>query len=129
MTKIFRQLNFLKCRYAVHFDLYQVFFVDSLIFQATGTDQPNIKILLSIDSSAFPVGTGPKHTEIWRSGYYPVAWTNTKYKMVYFNMGHNDMDYEGGTNKELSYTFKNEIQNKCILNALLWLGNNTSAKP
>ncbi|MGY4384071.1 hypothetical protein ACVWYN_001097 [Pedobacter sp. UYP24] len=84
---------------------------------------PNIKILLSIDSSSFPLGTGPKEYEIWHSGYYPVAWTNKKYKMVYVNMGHNDMDYEHGPiNKELSHTFDSEIQNKFIISSLLWLG-------
>jgi hypothetical protein len=85
---------------------------------------PDIKILLSIDPSSFPLGTGPKQHEIWHSGYYPVAWTNTKYRMVYFNMGHNDIDYEGKTNKTLSYTFGNPIQDKLILNSLLWLGKN-----
>ncbi len=84
---------------------------------------PDIKILLSIDSTSFPLGTGPKPHEIWHSGYYPVVWTNKNYKMVYLNMGHNIIDYENKTNKELSYTFKNEIQNKLILNALFWLGN------
>lgn len=82
---------------------------------------PAIKILLSIDSASFPLGTGPKPYEIWHSGYYPVVWTNTNYKMIYFNMGHNDMDYEKGTNKELSFTFENEIQNRLIINALQWL--------
>ena len=42
--------------------------------------------------------------------------------MMYVNMGHNDMDYDGGTNRTLSYTFANETQNKFILNTLLWLG-------
>jgi type 1 glutamine amidotransferase len=83
----------------------------------------DIKILLAIDSASFPLGTGPKPYEIWHSGYYPVVWTNTKYRMVYCNMGHNDMDYEGGTNKTLSFTFNNELQNKLIINSLLWLGN------
>jgi hypothetical protein len=86
---------------------------------------PSIKILLSIDSSSYPLGTCPKLSEIWHTGYYPVVWTNVSYKMVYFNMGHNDIDYEhkyDSTNKTLSYTFDNEIQNKLILNALLWLG-------
>jgi len=82
----------------------------------------NIKILLSIDSTSFPLGTGPKKHEIWHSGYYPVAWTNMNYKMVYDNMGHNDIDYENKTNKELSYQFANETQNKFVLNSLLWLG-------
>lgn len=83
---------------------------------------PDITILASIDSSSFPLGTGPKQHEIWHSGYYPVVWTNTRYKMIYFNMGHNDMDYEGKTNKELSQTFGNKAQDKFILDALLWLG-------
>lgn len=85
----------------------------------------NIKILVSIDSTSFPLGTGPKQSEIWHSGYYPVVWTNKNYRMIYFNMGHNDMDYEhkiDTTNKTLSHTFANKIQDKLIINSLLWLG-------
>ena len=88
------------------------------------TKNPDIRILLSVDSSSFPLGTGPKAYEIWHSGYYPVVWTNTKYKMIYVNMGHNDIDYENPPhNKELSFTFDNEIQNKLIINSLIWLGS------
>ncbi|MEZ2440217.1 ThuA domain-containing protein [Chitinophaga sp. RCC_12] len=83
---------------------------------------PDISILLSVDSSSFPLGTGPKQHEIWHSGYYPVVWTNKKYKMLYLNMGHNDIDYEHHTNKELSSTFANETQNRLILDALEWMG-------
>lgn len=83
---------------------------------------PDIKILLSIDSTSFPLGTGPKQHEIWHSGYYPVVWTNTKYNMLYVNMGHNDIDYENKTNKELSFQFGNDIQDKMIIDALMWLG-------
>ncbi len=81
----------------------------------------DIEILLSIDSSSFPLGTGPKPDEIWDAGDYPAVWTNRKYRMIYVNMGHNDMDYEhnGG---ELSFTFRNADQNRLILGALLWLG-------
>jgi hypothetical protein len=81
----------------------------------------DINILLSIDSTSFPLGTGPKPHEIWHSGYYPVVWTNTKYRMIYFNMGHNDMDY-GGTNTALSSTFSSEEENRLIVDAFLWLG-------
>jgi hypothetical protein len=88
------------------------------------TKNPDIKILLSIDSSSFPLGTGPKLHEIWHSGYYPVVWTNKKYKMLYVNMGHNDIDYEHHTNKELSLTFANKVQDQFIIDALLWLGKN-----
>jgi hypothetical protein len=81
----------------------------------------DIKILLSIDSTSFPLGTGPKLHEIWHSGYYPIAWTNTRYKMIYTNMGHNDMDY-GGTNRTLSSSFSSAEQDQFIIDALLWLG-------
>ena len=83
---------------------------------------PDIDILLSVDSTSFPLGTGPKPNEIWHSGYYPVVWTNKKYRMIYFNMGHNDIDYENKTNKTLSSTFSSAAQNKLIIQALLWLG-------
>ena len=81
----------------------------------------NIEVLLSIDSASFPLGTGPKPHEIWRSGDYPVAWTNKNYRMLYFNIGHNDMDYDGGTNRTLSSSFGSELQNQFILKALFWL--------
>jgi hypothetical protein len=83
---------------------------------------PDIKILVSIDSSSFPLGTGPKLYEIWHSGYYPVVWTNKNFRMLYINMGHNDIDYEHNSNKELSFTFGNENQDKMIIDALMWLG-------
>lgn len=88
----------------------------------------DIQILLLIDSTSFPLGTGPKQHEIWHSGYYPVVWTNKKYKMLYLNMGHNDIDYENKTNKELSFTFDNEIQNRLIIDGLMWLGSRDKGK-
>jgi hypothetical protein len=83
---------------------------------------PDIKIILSIDSTSFPLGNGPKQSEIWHSGYYPVVWTNKNYKMLYVNMGHNDIDYDNKTNKELSFQFGNDIQDKMIIDGLIWLG-------
>ena len=84
---------------------------------------PNIKVLVAIDSSSFPLGTGPKPQEIWHSGDYPVVWTNINYRMLYINMGHNDMDYENKTNRQLSSTFSSKTENKLIIQAVLWLGN------
>jgi hypothetical protein len=86
---------------------------------------PDIDILLAIDSTSFPLGTGPKPSEIWHRGYYPVVWTNRRYRMIYFNMGHNDIDYEhqyDTTNRTLSSTFSSATQNQLITDALLWLG-------
>tara|TARA_R110002012_G_scaffold317308_1_gene533323 strand:- start:5020 stop:5823 length:804 start_codon:yes stop_codon:yes gene_type:complete len=82
---------------------------------------PDIQILASIDPSSFPLGTGPKAHEIWREGYYPVIWTNKNYRMIYFNMGHNDMDYDGGTNETLSSTFESPDQERVFINSLKWL--------
>jgi len=83
----------------------------------------DIRVLLSIAPQSFPLGTGPKPHEIWHRGDYPVVWVNQRYKMMYVNMGHNDIDYEGKTNKELSFTFDNETQNRLIIDGLLWLGS------
>src|SRR5207237_8815594 len=79
---------------------------------------PDIDVLLSIDPTSFPLGTGPKPQEIWHSGYYPVVWTNKNYKMIYFNMGHNDIDYEhkdDATNRTWSDTQKNRIQHRMVM--------------
>ena len=60
------------------------------------------------------------------SGYYPVVWTNKNYKMIYLNMGHNDIDYEhkfGPTKSTLSHTLNNPIQDQLIIDGLLWLGH------
>ena len=83
----------------------------------------DIEVLVSIDDASFPLGTGPKPEEIWHEGYYPVVWTNRRFRMAYFNMGHNDLDYGHGTNRELSFTFGNEVQDRLILDCLLWLGH------
>jgi hypothetical protein len=86
---------------------------------------PAIDVLLSIDSTSFPLGTGPKPQEIWHSGYFPVAWTNRNYRMIYLNMGHNDIDYEhlyDSTNRTLSHTLGSPVQDRLIVEALLWLG-------
>jgi hypothetical protein len=87
----------------------------------------DIRILLSIDPSSFPLGTGPKAHEIWHSGYYPIVWTNTKYTMMYLNMGHNDIDYNG-SNRELSSSFSSASQNQLIIDGLLWLGSTSRVR-
>lgn len=89
---------------------------------------PDIDILLAIDSTSFPLGTGPKPHEIWHGGYFPVAWTNRNYRMIYMNMGHNDMDYEhkyGPDSRTLSHTLGNPVQDQFIIDGLLWLGRGT----
>nr|WP_308288220.1 ThuA domain-containing protein [Streptomyces corallincola] len=85
-------------------------------------NNPDIKILASVDPSSFPLGTDPNQT--WYSGYYPIIWTNTKYRMLYTNFGHNKMNYD--TNTALSSTFSSETQNRFMLDGLKWLGTGSS---
>ncbi|MCX5008012.1 RICIN domain-containing protein [Streptomyces sp. NBC_00638] len=86
---------------------------------------PDIKILASVDPSSFPLGTDPNQS--WYSGYYPILWTNTKYKMLYANFGHNAMNYT--TNTRLSSTFASETQNRFLLDGLKWLGGADNTTP
>ncbi|WP_239516721.1 MULTISPECIES: RICIN domain-containing protein [unclassified Streptomyces] len=78
----------------------------------------NIKVLASVDPTSFPLGTDPNQS--WYSGYYPILWTNTQYKMLYANFGHNAMDY--GSNTRLSSTFASPTQNGFLIDGLKWLG-------
>jgi uncharacterized protein len=65
----------------------------------------DVKVLVSLDSSNFPLGK----KDIILSGDLPVVWTNTKYKMVYMNMGHGDQ------------VLTEPIQNRMFSDALIWL--------
>jgi hypothetical protein len=82
---------------------------------------PDIEVLASIDPSSFPVGTDPAQS--WYSGYYPILWTNKRYKMLYANFGHEAMNYSAKT--ALSSTFADPVQDKFIIDGLLWLGGGT----
>lgn len=68
---------------------------------------PNIRVLMALDASDFPLGF--KNTLV-PGDDIPVAWTNTKYRMIYANMGHGNR------------IFTNPQQNRFFENALLWLG-------
>jgi len=85
-------------------------------------DNPDIDVLVSIDPTSFPLGTGPKPEEIWHNGDYPVVWTNRRYRMIYINMGRNDLDYNTHPSRELSSTFSSPDQNRLIIQSLQWLG-------
>jgi type 1 glutamine amidotransferase len=66
----------------------------------------NVKVLLSIAPESYPLGV----KTVIQGGDTPVVWTNTKFKMLYMNMGH--------SNK----IFSSEEQNMMITDAILWLG-------
>ncbi|MFD5030327.1 ThuA domain-containing protein [Streptomyces sp. NPDC058405] len=88
-------------------------------------NNPNIKTLASVDPVSFPLGTDPNQS--WYSGDYPIMWTNTNYKMIYANFGHNAMNYSTG--QTLSSTFGSETQNRFIIDSLKWLGTGEGGGP
>lgn len=68
-------------------------------------DNKDIKVLVTLDPANYPLGK----KDIIREGDIPVVWTNTKYKMLYMNMGHGDL------------IFTSPEQNQMFEDALLWL--------
>jgi hypothetical protein len=81
-------------------------------------NKSNVEVLLSVDPSSFPLGTDPGQS--WYDGYYPIAWTNTDFKMLYMNMGHEQMNY--GADTATSSTFDSATQDEMLMNAFRWLG-------
>src|SRR5215469_8387373 len=73
---------------------------------------PNVRILATLDPSNYPMG----FKDVLTGGDLPVVWTNTKYKMLYMNMGHGDK------------IFTSPVQNELINNAILWLGMGAAQK-
>jgi type 1 glutamine amidotransferase len=67
----------------------------------------SVQVLVTLNSSNFPLG----FKDVLLKGDIPVVWTNTKYRMIYMNMGHGDKIFADAT------------QNRMIENAVNWLGN------
>ncbi len=66
----------------------------------------HVKVLLTLDPKNYPIGLKDTIT----GGDLPVAWTNTRYRMIYVNMGHGDK------------IFDSSQQNTLFEDAILWLG-------
>ena len=66
----------------------------------------DIMVLVTMDPSNYPLGK----KDFITGGDTPVVWTNTRYKMVYMNMGHGDK------------VMTDALQNKMFSNAIMWLG-------
>ena len=66
----------------------------------------DVRVLATFDRSNYPIG----FKDVLTGGDLPVVWTNTKYKMLYMNMGHGDK------------IFTSPTQNQLIENAIHWLG-------
>lgn len=73
---------------------------------------PNVKVLATLDPSNYPIGL----KDVLLSGDLPVVWTNTKYRMIYTNMGHG------------SKITSDPTQNKLLENCIVWLGSGAKSK-
>jgi formylglycine-generating enzyme required for sulfatase activity len=69
-------------------------------------ENKNVKVLATLDPVNYPIGI----KDILTGGDTPVVWTNTKYNMVYINMGHGD------------FVMTDYFQNQMVTDALLWVG-------
>jgi YVTN family beta-propeller protein len=57
----------------------------------------DVRVLLTFDPSNYPLGL----KDVLTGGDLPVVWTNTKYKMIYMNMGHGDKIFTDATQNRL----------------------------
>src|SRR5262249_2798065 len=69
-------------------------------------DNKDIKVLVTLDPANFPLGK----KDTMHNTDVPVVWTNTRYKMLYMNMGHGDQN------------LSSPIQNQLFEDGLEWLG-------
>ena len=76
------------------------------IWKPSPRENPDVKVLLTLDPKNYPIGLKDTIT----AGDLPVVWTNTRFHMIYMNMGHGDKIFDSAD------------QNKLFENAVLWLG-------
>lgn len=68
-------------------------------------ENPDVEVLLSLSARNYPLGI----KDIVKWGDWPVVWTNTRYRMIYLNMGHGDLEFLDAT------------QNLLLVNAFRWI--------
>ena len=64
-----------------------------------------MEVLLSLSPKNYPLGI----KDVVNFGDFPIVWTNTKYRMIYLNMGHGDEEFIDAT------------QNLLFVNAFRWV--------
>lgn len=75
------------------------------IWKPSPRESKDVKVLLTLSPSNYPIGL----KDTIEGGDVPVVWTNTRYRMLYLNMGHGDQ------------IFTNDIQNRLLGAAISWL--------
>jgi type 1 glutamine amidotransferase len=65
----------------------------------------DVRVILTLSPSNYPLGL----KDVIAGGDVPVVWTNTRYRMLYMNMGHGDQ------------IFTSDTQNRLFEDALQWV--------
>ncbi len=75
-------------------------------------ENKDVKVLLTLAPSNYPIGM----KDVIKGGDLPVTWTNTRYRMVYTNIGHGDR------------IFTSDMQNRMLEDMILWVGPKRSTE-
>lgn len=75
------------------------------VWKPSPRENKDVKVLLTLAPSNYPIGM----KDVLTAGDLPVMWTNTRYRMLYTNMGHGDR------------IFTSETQNKLLEDSLVWV--------
>lgn len=75
------------------------------IWRPSPRENPDVKVLLTLAPSNYPIGM----KDVLTAGDLPVMWTNTRYRMLYMNMGHGDR------------IFTSRQQNQMLKDAIRWV--------
>ena len=75
------------------------------IWKPSPRENSDVKVLVTLSPSNYPIGL----KDTIEGGDVPVVWTNTKYRMIYMNMGHGDK------------IFSIAEQNRLFEDAIEWL--------
>jgi uncharacterized protein len=67
------------------------------IWKPSPRENRNVKVLVTLAPSNYPIGL----KDTIEGGDVPVVWSNTKYRMIYMNMGHGDKIFDSAEQNRL----------------------------
>ena len=67
------------------------------IWKPSPRADPKVKVLVTLARSNYPIGL----KDTIEGGDVPVVWSNTRYRMIYMNMGHGDKIFDGAEQNRL----------------------------
>jgi uncharacterized protein len=67
------------------------------IWKPSPRENRDVKVLVTLAPSNYPIGL----KDTIEGGDVPVVWTNTKYRMIYMNMGHGDKIFDSAEQNQL----------------------------